>query len=103
MPVVLIPSYRARKKKESMKKSVYDQFQNFDAAESLRHQPKRQRKQIPASDFAPRRTKTHKTCKCGTCKTCIDDARWEKIFQEKFASKTVPERSRTGCALGGII
>lgn len=23
-------------------------------------------------------------CKCGQCKHCIDDARWERIFAEKF-------------------
>ena len=25
-------------------------------------------------------------CKCGHCESCIDDARWERIFNEKFAS-----------------
>jgi hypothetical protein len=29
---------------------------------------------------APRRR-----CKCGECRNCQDDARWERIFQEKFA------------------
>jgi hypothetical protein len=24
-------------------------------------------------------------CKCGTCDTCVDTARWERIFQQKFA------------------
>jgi hypothetical protein len=87
------------------KKSVYEQFQAAErAAENLnlRHQPKRQSKHIPASDFAPRRTMQRKVCKCGTCKSCVDDARWERIFQEKFASNTVPERSPYGCALSNV-
>jgi hypothetical protein len=24
-------------------------------------------------------------CKCGTCHQCLEDARWERIFVEKFA------------------
>jgi hypothetical protein len=24
-------------------------------------------------------------CKCGRCPQCLDDARWERIFAEKFA------------------
>jgi hypothetical protein len=27
-------------------------------------------------------------CKCGTCRTCDDNARWERIFEEKFADPT---------------
>ena len=25
-------------------------------------------------------------CQCGQCRTCLENARWERIFQEKFAS-----------------
>jgi hypothetical protein len=25
------------------------------------------------------------TCRCQRCPTCIDNARWERIFREKFA------------------
>ena len=25
-------------------------------------------------------------CQCGQCRTCQDNARWERIFQEKFAN-----------------
>jgi hypothetical protein len=85
-----------------MKKSVYEQFQAADGA-NLRREPKRQYKHIPESDFFQRRKAPRKVCKCGTCKECQGNARWEKIFQEKFASKTLPERSRTGCALSGNI
>ncbi len=23
-------------------------------------------------------------CKCGTCDTCLDNARWDRVFREKF-------------------
>jgi hypothetical protein len=23
-------------------------------------------------------------CQCGRCRTCVDDARWERIFEAKF-------------------
>jgi hypothetical protein len=25
-------------------------------------------------------------CHCGECRTCLENARWERIFQEKFAN-----------------
>jgi hypothetical protein len=28
---------------------------------------------------------TGRRCRCGSCPTCQDGARWERIFQEKFA------------------
>jgi len=31
-------------------------------------------------------------CQCGHCATCVDNARWERIFQEKFADPTYYER-----------
>jgi hypothetical protein len=27
-------------------------------------------------------------CECGTCPFCIESARWDRIFQEKFADPT---------------
>jgi hypothetical protein len=24
-------------------------------------------------------------CSCGRCRNCLDDARWERIFQDRFA------------------
>jgi len=26
-----------------------------------------------------------RSCACGTCKWCLDNARWDRIFNEKFA------------------
>lgn len=33
---------------------------------------------------APRRVQSPR-CRCGVCATCVENARWERIFQEKFA------------------
>jgi len=27
-------------------------------------------------------------CRCGTCRTCLEEARWNRIFNEKFADPT---------------
>ena len=46
---------------------------------------------VPAvASLAPKVVKPKRTsarCQCGQCKNCLDNARWERIFQEKFASK----------------
>lgn len=43
----------------------------------------RLRKQVSAE--APvKRTKSRR-CQCGKCRTCLDNARWELVFQQKFA------------------
>jgi hypothetical protein len=28
---------------------------------------------------------TRRRCQCGSCSTCLENARWDKIFNEKFA------------------
>ena len=43
-----------------------------------------------AEPAKPRRTETvrrnkRRPCKCGKCRTCLDNARWESVFQRKFA------------------
>ena len=37
-------------------------------------------------------------CKCGKCRPCLDDARWERIFAEKFADPNYydPDRLKPG-------
>ena len=35
---------------------------------------------LPAKKFMPR-----KPCKCGKCAQCLEDARWDEIFESKFA------------------
>jgi hypothetical protein len=42
------------------------------------------------TDSKLRRNTVH--CRCGKCSTCADNLRWERIFQEKFAS---PDYYRT--------
>jgi hypothetical protein len=43
----------------------------------------------PEKSFArpvplPKRLR-HQRCNCGACPTCAENARWERIFNEKFA------------------
>lgn len=49
----------------------------IDGGTSRRRRPERTPQVQPAS-----RT-VH--CACGKCPRCVDDARWERIFREKFA------------------
>jgi hypothetical protein len=32
-----------------------------------------------------RAVKGRRSCHCGTCTPCLDNAKWERIFSEKFA------------------
>ena len=44
------------------------------------------RRRTPAQD-SPRsvlRASRKVRCKCGQCSRCLDDAKWERIFAEKF-------------------
>jgi hypothetical protein len=38
-----------------------------------------------ARGAAPARRAPLKRCKCGKCRVCLDNARWELVFQQKFA------------------
>jgi hypothetical protein len=43
-----------------------------------------------AEPAKPRRTEPvrrsrRRPCTCGKCRTCLDNARWESVFQRKFA------------------
>ncbi|MFN7997550.1 MAG: hypothetical protein U0Q18_28285 [Bryobacteraceae bacterium] len=38
----------------------------------------------PKPSERPRRGASR--CHCGQCRNCVENARWERIFQEKFAS-----------------
>jgi hypothetical protein len=35
----------------------------------------------------PKRLKMSR-CRCGVCHTCTEEARWDKVFREKFADPT---------------
>jgi|SRR5579862_1405226 len=45
----------------------------------------------------------HRRCQCGTCNWCLDNARWERIFNEKFADPTYygPLKIRHNSSLAG--
>lgn len=51
----------------------------------------------------PRRAMARR-CSCGRCASCLDNARWERIFQEKFADQTYYTRRLVtqGSALSGF-
>jgi hypothetical protein len=51
------------------------------------------------------RLRPRKRCSCGSCSSCLDDARWERIFREKFADPEYytrravsPGSSLAGCS-----
>jgi len=46
--------------------------------------PERVDPPAPKRLVKPRRTAGR--CACGQCRTCVENARWERIFQEKFAN-----------------
>jgi hypothetical protein len=37
-----------------------------------------------------------RTCHCGTCLSCLDNAKWERIFHDKFEDPTYYSRSYPG-------
>jgi hypothetical protein len=37
-------------------------------------------------------------CRCGRCWQCLDNARWERIFAEKFADPDYYTRRRVRCS-----
>lgn len=45
-----------------------------------------------------------RTCSCGACRQCRDNARWERIFNEKFADRAYYGRVqiRHNSSLAGI-
>jgi len=66
-------------------------------AQSSRSHQSRMRTMEPASPVE-RSHEPKQRCRCGKCDTCQDAARWERIFQEKFAdpdyySRRVPRQS----------
>jgi hypothetical protein len=41
----------------------------------------------------PARKDRRMRCRCGHCRQCLDNARWERIFAEKFADPDYYTRS----------
>jgi hypothetical protein len=50
------------------------------------------------------RTKRRQPCKCGECRNCKDNARWERIFNQKFADPTYynSQQVRHNSSLAGL-
>jgi hypothetical protein len=46
-----------------------------------------QRQCSPSVSRSSRRSRRN-ICRCGHCQQCLDNARWERIFAEKFADPT---------------
>ena len=44
------------------------------------------------------------TCHCGSCKACVQNAKWDRIFTEKFADPDYykPREMRGGSSLGWL-
>ncbi len=49
------------------------------------HRARTTRSAIKATYQAPVAKRRSRRCACGACATCQDEARWERIFLEKFA------------------
>ncbi len=43
------------------------------------------RSRIATAPMRAAQNSTRKRCQCGVCTFCLENARWEKIFKEKFA------------------
>jgi len=67
--------------------------------ENERRTPKPRRSRY--SGLGESRPVRPRRCQCGACAFCVDNARWERIFNEKFADPnyyhiTVPQGSSLG-------
>jgi hypothetical protein len=40
---------------------------------------------LAATSYPSSKTSPSRQCKCGRCHDCSDNARWERIFNDKFA------------------
>src|SRR5437763_8643182 len=60
------------------------------------------RRQSTANPGCPARQ--HRRCSCGTCAVCLDNAKWERVFNEKFADPNYYKASstRSGSSLSGL-
>jgi len=57
------------------------------AAQTRRSGPRMTRKSagMPTVYQPPTHKVMHRACRCGMCDKCKENARWERIFQAKFA------------------
>ena len=67
--------------------SFFQEAQGVAPASPRKHGAHKRRIRAAAELNAARRRRTgpSRRCACGSCYTCRENARWERIFQEKFA------------------
>jgi hypothetical protein len=58
----------------------------------------------PAASMEAARCPKVKRCRCGTCARCVEEARWERIFNERFADPNYYKNRPTtfGSSLGWL-
>ena len=52
---------------------------------SSARQVRKKRCSPPEAEMAASRCPKVKRCRCGTCQRCQEEARWDRIFNERFA------------------
>jgi hypothetical protein len=48
-------------------------------------QERRKRNDLPIATIGAGRCPKIKRCRCGACPRCLEEARWDRIFNERFA------------------
>ena len=66
-------------------------------------QERRQTRPIAMNSARPR-TRAAGRCACGQCKACQDNARWDRVFNEKFADPDyyLPRHITQGSSLASL-
>jgi hypothetical protein len=67
-------------------------------------QARKRRSMTPAVATMSARCPKVKRCKCGACQRCVEEARWERIFNERFADPDYYKQRPThfGSSLGWL-
>jgi len=79
--------------------SAYHAFNSLKATEKVTdaqtRPPRRRALEVaPLPPLAP-----YQRCTCGSCRECLENAKWDRIFSEKFAAKEPEAHSPFHCAL----
>ena len=71
----------------------------LDVARTRSAKSPRVRVQMDSGQIESRRAERRRPrCHCGQCGQCLDNARWERIFAEKFADPEYYTRRRARCS-----
>ena len=63
--------------------TLFDQIQ-----EQMRPRRTKLAAERTKKELSPRKRTVSRRCACGSCRSCEEIARWERIFNEKFADPT---------------